>query len=586
MEVAMVRSMTLLLSTFANCAAVANVTWGIQPAVDVGFAQAPECRRLASRDARYPDSFDFTAGVAVFALATAQDPGYVLAMRVLGFSLDSHLPDVPRFALELDRRPEAAPTRTALERSGWTPCAVPAIMPRRPSAFERFRDQFVKLHLFSFVAFERVVYLDGDTLAVGSLAPLLAANVTKDLPIAATRDIRGDREGFYVESFNMGAAVVRPDEAEFARLVKLLGDDAVAYEIAMSEQGWLNAVYKDRWVELPATLGANLAIWTYKPDDWRALEPDLRLIHYTMNKPFQGCDGKHAPVCARWHAARAAMDAVDQRNAAIGAAHPATLVTGYWQLSSKHSKVDYRGWIANFLRIRAPTVFFSAPNNVEQFRRDRAALGLGNLTRAVAKSIDHFHTHRAFADHFRDHFARLDPERSLHKSPHLYAASDRTSSNIVPEVLTLCAQVWAEKLELLEVARRRRFFGTTTAFFWLDIGILRDRGPNYHLATGGSWPDANRVAAIVASGRVAITSVARFTEEELQRTSDVNARFLKANHVCACAFGGSLAALRKVRTAYYALTQTFIDRGIFSGKDQSARDLCSIMRLDRYFAWG
>ena len=266
MEVAMVRSMTLLLSTFANCATAANVTWGIQPAVDVGFAQAPECGRLASRDARYPGSFAFTAGVAVFALATAQDPGYVLAMRVLGFSLDAHLPDAPRFALELDRRPEAAPTRAALERSGWTPCAVPAIMPRRPSAFERFRDQFVKLHLFSFVAFERVVYLDGDTLAVGSLAPLLAANVTKDRPIAATRDIRGDREGFYVESFNMGAAVVRPDEAEFARLVKLLEDDAVAYEIAMSEQGWLNAVYKDRWIELPATLGANLAIWTYKPD--------------------------------------------------------------------------------------------------------------------------------------------------------------------------------------------------------------------------------------------------------------------------------------------------------------------------------
>ena len=586
MAVAMVRSMTLLLSTFANCATAANVTWGIQPAVDVGFAQAPECGRLASRDARYPGSFAFTAGVAVFALATAQDPSYVLSMRVLGFSLDAHLPDVPRFALELDRRPEAATTRIALERSGWTPCAVPAVMPRHPSTFARFRDQFVKLHLFSFVAFEKVVYLDGDTLAVGSLAPLLAANVTKDRPIAATRDIRGDREGFYVESFNMGAAVLRPDEAEFAHLLKLLEDDAVTYETVMSEQGWLNAVYKHRWIELPATLGANLAIWTYKPDDWRALEPDLRLIHYTMKKPFQGCDDKHAPICARWHAARAAMDAADRRNDAIAAAHPATLVTGYWQLSSKHSKVDYRGWIANFLRIRAPTVFFSAPNNVEQFRRDRAALGLGNLTRAVAKSIDHFHTHRAFADHFRDHFARLDPERSLHKSPHLYAASDRTSSNIVPEVLTLCAQVWAEKLELLEVARRRRFFGTTTAFFWLDIGILRDRGPNYHLATGGSWPDANRVAAIVASGRVAITSVARFTEEELQRTSDVNARFLKANHVCACAFGGSLAALRKVRTAYYALTQTFIDRGIFSGKDQSARDLCSIMRLDRYFAWG
>ena len=247
------------------------------------------------------------------------------------------------------------------------------------------------------------------------------------------------------------------------------------------------------------------------------------------------------------------MDAADRRNDAIAAAHPATLVTGYWSMLSKHSEDDYRGWIANFLRIRAPTVIFSAPNAVEQFRRDRAALGLGNLTRVVAKNIDQFHTHKALAGHFRDHFARLDPERGLHKTPRLYA-------------------VWAEKLELLEVARRRRFFGPTTAFFWIDIGIFRNsRGPNYHLATSGRWPDADTVAAIVASGRVAMTSVSPFTEEELQRTSDVDARFLDAMsyHVCACAFGGSLAALRKARTAYYALTQTFIDRDIFAGKDQS-----------------
>ena len=87
-----------------------------------------------------------------------------------------------------------------------------------------------------------------------------------------------------------------------------------------------------------------------------------------MKKPFQGCDDKHAPICARWHAARAAMDAADRRNDAIAAAHPSTLVTGYWSMLSKHSEDDYRGWIANFLRIRAPTVIFSAPNAVEQFR--------------------------------------------------------------------------------------------------------------------------------------------------------------------------------------------------------------------------
>ena len=106
----------------------------------------------------------------------------------------------------------------------------------------------------------------------------------------------------------MGAAVVRPDEAEFARLLKLLEDDAVTYETVMSEQGWLNAVYKHRWIELPATLGANLAIWTYKPDDWRALEPDLRLIHYTMSKPW-ACRPPYLPICSLWRDVNATFHA-------------------------------------------------------------------------------------------------------------------------------------------------------------------------------------------------------------------------------------------------------------------------------------
>ena len=157
---------------------------------------------------------------------------------------------------------------------------------------------------------------------------------------------------------------------------------------------------------------------------------------------------------------------------------------------------------------------------------------------------------------------------------HLPATSATTSPGSTPSEACRAPRlyaVWAEKLELLEVARRRRFFGPTTAFFWIDIGIFRDRGPPTHWASDRSLARRRPVAAIAASGRVAMTSVRPFTEEELQRTSDVDARFLDAMsyHVCACAFGGSLAALRMARTVYYALTQTFIDRDIFAGKDQS-----------------
>ena len=53
-------------------------------------------------------------------------------------------------------------------------------------------------------------------------------------------------------------------------------------------------------------------------------------IHYTMKKPFQGCDDKHAPICARWHAARAAMDAADWRNVR----HRRRAPGGRWRLAT------------------------------------------------------------------------------------------------------------------------------------------------------------------------------------------------------------------------------------------------------------
>ena len=46
--------------------------------------------------------------------------------------------------------------------------------------------------------------------------------------------------------------------------------------------------------------------------------------------------------------------------------------------------------------------------------------------------------------------------------------------------------------------------GAIEALFWIDIGVLRDTGPQYRLATGrsGAWPRPSRVASIVATGRV------------------------------------------------------------------------------------
>ena len=181
-----------------------------------------------------------------------------------------------------------------------------------------------------------------------------------------------------------------------------------------------------------------------------------------MKKPFQGCDDKHAhlrPLARR----AAAMDAADRGRTAPSP--PAPGDASDWLLVDVVEAFGRRlPWLDRQLPAhpRPDGDFLGADARRAVPERPRRA-GPRKLTRVVAKDIDQFHTHKAFAGHFRDHFARLDPERGLHKTPRLYA-------------------VWAEKLELLEVARRRRFFGPPTAFFWIDIGIFRGRGPDYHPA--------------------------------------------------------------------------------------------------------
>ena len=50
--------------------------------------------------------------------------------------------------------------------------------------------------------------------------------------------------------------------------------------------------------------------------------------------------------------------------------------------------------------------------------------------------------------------------------------------------------------------------GAIEALFWIDIGVLRDTGPQYQLATGrsGAWPRPSRIKSIVETDRVHIAA--------------------------------------------------------------------------------
>ena len=253
---------------------------------------------------------------AVFSLLTSDLTGsrgdtYFQALRVLGASLAEHASSLPRYLMALETlHIERAPLAD-LAQVGWRVCSVPPIRPPHPSSEPRFRDQFAKLELLQLEQFDRVLYVDSDVLALGPVEDILNVPMRDDVHLAATRDLRGDSRGkiHWVDTFNCGVMVLRPSLPEYDRVIGLLQRDEVKYEIIMSEQGFLNEVYHGKQVaRLKFTDGANLAAMTAFKREWDEARPRIRLLHYTMSKPWD-CHQPYTEMCSLWLSRKAALDA-------------------------------------------------------------------------------------------------------------------------------------------------------------------------------------------------------------------------------------------------------------------------------------
>jgi lipopolysaccharide biosynthesis glycosyltransferase len=67
----------------------------------------------------------------------------------------------------------------------------------------------------------------------------------------------------------------------------------------MSEQGFLNVLYKDQGFEIGFEYNANVAAYSEKRDYWNSREHNISVIHYTLGKPWK-CGDEYKPVCDLW----------------------------------------------------------------------------------------------------------------------------------------------------------------------------------------------------------------------------------------------------------------------------------------------
>ena len=138
--------------------------------------------------------------------------------------------------------------------------------------------------------------MDADTFVVGSLQNNNNSKVkeffslherlneNKELRLGATQDYRAHS---WIPTFNLGVFVVKPNRSEYARLLRLKNDPRFHFETSMAEQGFLNVVYDKQWFEIGFENNANLVVYKRAYDYWRVRSHNIRVIHYTMVKPWK-----------------------------------------------------------------------------------------------------------------------------------------------------------------------------------------------------------------------------------------------------------------------------------------------------------
>jgi lipopolysaccharide biosynthesis glycosyltransferase len=162
--------------------------------------------------------------------------------------------------------------------------------------------RLTKLHVFSMVVYDTILFLEPDCLVLQNLYPLLQRGkvyTESEALVAAAPDV------WLPDKFNSGVMIVRPHLATFDNM---MAQRSLLRNPTGDDTGFLNAYYSEWYTEmaplarLPITYNAQRAIYdnTYSQgysQYWElAIAPDLKVIHYSGPikpwQPTQQQDGK------------------------------------------------------------------------------------------------------------------------------------------------------------------------------------------------------------------------------------------------------------------------------------------------------
>jgi glycogenin glucosyltransferase len=206
---------------------------------------------------------------------------YLPGIDALGRSLADTGTGVPRVVMVTDDVSQQA--RSKMGEEGWI---VRPIEPVPPPAgnellFDRFRHSYTKLRVFELVEYDKVVFLDADTIVLNKIDELFERPF-----FAAAPDF------FMPDRFNSGVMVLDPDQQRYDAIIATLGN-AATYD--GGDQGILNTYWPDWWAmpvehRLPASYNLHHFIYQFMqahPVLQKTFDREVKVMHYTLQKPWQ-----------------------------------------------------------------------------------------------------------------------------------------------------------------------------------------------------------------------------------------------------------------------------------------------------------
>lgn len=152
-------------------------------------------------------------------------------------------------------------------------------------------DNFLKLRAWELDAYDRVAFLDADTLCIRDPDSIFRYEPFAGAPNVYTpADTR--------RRLNGGVFVLRPDRERFDALLREL--DAPGAYWRRSDQTFLEAAFPD-WDRLPERYNRLQYVWLNMPERWRWTE--IVIVHYQFEKPWDRDRRGHpalAPLAELW----------------------------------------------------------------------------------------------------------------------------------------------------------------------------------------------------------------------------------------------------------------------------------------------